>query len=261
MQRNYVHYFSTRKNPHHGEALIKGFNAKAVPVELERLEKDAVHIVGGLQFGALTLMKQLIASDMPYLFVDRAYFGGGPGTNKLRIVPNGYQHHWTEGGWDVIDKSIKIQPWKTHVAAIMVVPPSQAIASLFGLENWTDKILTRLYQITDRPIFVSLKNDRTPLQERLAKCYAVVTFSSNVAVEAIVNGVPAYVSKHSAARPVAGALETLNEFNIDNPVKYDAGQRLRWATFLTHGQFSIDKIESGYAKKIIERQSWDLATT
>lgn len=250
MRRDYVHYYSSRKNPHHGDAILQGFNARKVPVEMERLEKG-VHIVGGLQFGSLSLMRQLRKNNEPFVFVDRAYFNGGPGSNRLRIVNNAYQHNWMQAGLPRLDKSVQVKPWRKSGNCIMVVPPSQAIASLFELGDWERKTLEKLDEVTQRPVFVSYKGDRLPLEERLKKCHAVVTYSSNVAVEATCFGVPSFVGPNSAALPVSGgSLE-----NIDHPNYADDDKRNEWVNFLQWGQFSIDQIQSGYARKITERMS------
>ncbi len=251
---DYVHYFSGKKNAHHGEAVIQGFHARRVPVENARLESGH-HIVGGLQFGSLDLMIELRANPQPYLFMDRAYFGGGPGSNVLRIVPNAYQHHWQQQdrGWRL--KQPLVEEWKDGGRFIMVVPPSPSICLLFDLGDWLKDTMHTLAQITDREVYVSYKGDRQPLAERLKHCHAVVTWTSNVAVEAVCAGVPAIVSKHSAARPVCCHLETMDQHTIEHPKRPSKELRQQWANALTWGQYTLDEIRDGRARKLIEAYS------
>lgn len=253
---DYTHYFSGRKNAHHGEAVIQGFNAKRVPVEDGRLDANGIHIVGGLQFGSLDLMIELRANPKPYLFMDRAYFGGGPGSNVLRIVPNAYQHHWmpkkdrgARGNAPVISE------WNDGGKFIMVVPPSASICLLFDLGDWLKDTMHTLAQITDRPVYVSYKGDRQPLAERLKQCHAVVTWTSNVAVEAVCAGVPAIVSAQSAARPVCSHIETMDQHTIEHPKRPSAEIRQIWANGLTWGQYTLDEIRDGRARRLIEAYS------
>lgn len=249
----YVHYFSGRKNAHHGEAIIEGFNAKRVPVENARLDDGGIHIVGGLQFGSLDLMIDLRANPQPYLFCDRAYFGGGPGTNVLRIVPNAYQHYWlqrADRGWRL--KEPLVEEWKEGGKYIMVVPPSASICLLFDLGDWLKDTMHALAMLTDRPVFISYKGDRQPLPARLKNCHAVVTWTSNVAVEAVCAGVPAIVSRHSAAAPMCCAIETMDQHTIEHPKRPNKAVRQQWANALTWGQYTLDEIRDGRARKLIE---------
>jgi hypothetical protein len=257
VQHKYTHYISYKKNAHHGEAIVEGFQARRVPVENARIEGDGIHIVGGLQFGSLDLMIELRANPKPYLFMDRAYFGGGPGTNMLRIVPNAYQHNkmpeverWARNKQPIISEWQYSHP--LHGKFVMVVPPSAAICLLFDLGDWLKDTIHQLAQITDRPVYVSYKGDGQPLQDRLKKCHVVVTWTSNVAVEAICAGVPAIVSRHSAAAPVAGDIQLMDQHSIEYPKYPDTKTRQTWANGLTWGQFSLEEIRSGVARKIIE---------
>lgn len=249
---DYVHYFTEQKNAHHGRAIIKGFGCRSVPVENKQLEKNAFHIIGGLQFGSLDLMIQLRANPQRYLFIDRAYFGGGPGSNMLRVVPDAYQHHWMQ----IADRGPRkimahLSDFEKRGDSIMLVPPSKAIQILFDLDDWEGQMRHTLSQITDRPIFVSVKGDKEPLSQRLARCHAVVTWTSNIAVEAICAGIPAFVSVYSAARPMCYRVDTMTADQIESPMIPEQELRRRWADGLTWGQFSVDEIANGEAKKIL----------
>lgn len=258
-----VHYFSVAKNKQHGFALLDGFGARAIPVEYGRLETKTrvdLHIVGGLQFGALQILKQVRRSGAQYLFVDRAYFAGGPKTNRLRVCRNQYQKNEIEplSPRDLDHYllraralGIELEPWRKSGDHILLVPPSAEICELFGLGDWKAKTLERLKRSSDRPIDVSVKGDPRPLAERFERCHCVVTWSSNVAVEAIVAGVPAIVGPESAARPLAGKLEELERVVAYPPTPYPDELREAWVASLQRGQFELGEIANGTARRIL----------
>lgn len=248
-----VLYFSGRKNRHHGEAMAQGFGARCVPVENAKLEPDApLHLIGGLQFGSLELMQQVMLEKKPYVFFDRAYFGGGPGTDRLRVVSNAHQQHWVEPRpvGRAEELGVQLAPVREQGDHILVVPPGDAIRRLFGTGDWEGPVLARLKRCSKRPVVVSHKGDPRPLSERLDNCHAVVTFTSNVAVEAVCAGVPAFVSIHSAAWPVASWLGDL-ERNLEAPSITRLASREAWVESLAWGQFTLEEIARGFARQVV----------
>jgi hypothetical protein len=242
-------YAQWGKARHFTEAVVAGFPGRVRDIEPGKLAKDCIHVLGGLQFGVLELMREIRAKGEPYVFFDRAYFQGGTYTQQIRLTRDAYQKHWVEEGVEsgrVRRWGVRLEPWRQTGDFVMVVPPSAEVEHLFGIEGWLEKTLLR-FRGCVRRIVVSPKNDRdkSPLIERLEGCHAVVTWTSNVAVEAIVAGIPAFVSPYSAARPMAGSLE---ELDIENPPRPD---REAWVASLAWGQFTVDEIASGFARERI----------
>jgi hypothetical protein len=110
---------------------------------------------------------------------------------------------------------------------------------------WLDKVLSALAASTDRPIVVRdkpLRNpDMPPFEEALKTAWAVVCHSSRVANEAILAGVPAFVTAPCAALPVAGTDLT----KIEDPHRPDG--REEWAAWLAANQWTVPEIVSGRA--------------
>lgn len=259
---NSVLYLSTRKNRHHGDAMAAGFGARCVPVENAKIESgDVLHIVGGLQFGSLELMQQLVDSGKPYLFFDRAYFGGGPGTDVLRITRGAYQQSEIGQVLTPIGRAqrfgVDLKPWRQAGDHILLVPPGEAIRKLFNLGDWEAKMLAHLKAVTKRPVVVSRKGQGRAV-DHFAGCHAVLTYTSNVAVEAICAGVPAFVSKRSAAAPMAGWLGDLSGLNtrLESPPMPLRGT---WAESLAWGQFTQDEILAGVARDALFKEPRALA--
>ena len=248
---NFAIYAQFQKARHFTDAVVAGFPGRVRNIEPGRLARDCIHVLGGLQFGCLELLKEIRARGEPYIFFDRAYFMGGTYSDQIRLTLNAYQKHWmdTDAETGRLKRwGVALEPWRPAGEFVMVVPPSRAVQSLFGIEGWLEKTLESLRGCVRR-IVVSPKDDRhkSPLRERLEGCHAVLTWTSNVAVEAIVAGVPAFVSKESAAWPVASDIAALD---LENPRRPD---RERWAASLAWGQFTVDEIAGGLAREVLMR--------
>jgi hypothetical protein len=72
--------------------------------------------------------------------------------------------------------------------------------------------------------------------------YAVVNYSSNPGIHAVLNGVPAYVGEHSLARPVAS--DIFGDYNL--PQRPD---RQQWLNDLVHNEWSVKEISEGIPLK------------
>lgn len=252
----FVHYLIPWKNRPWGEAIVKGFRARVTQPTKPQLGRGLVHIVAGLQFGALETFKAIRAAGEPYIFVDRAYFGGGARSGRMRITFGAYQQHWIRATSDTRrarDLGVELQPWRVGGDFIMVVPPSPEVEQVFGI-HWERDWMPRIRVATDRPIVVSPKShrDKSPLAERLTGCHAVVTWTSNVAVDAICAGVPAFVWPDSAAAVVAHPIGALAE-RIERPRQ--SARRAVWADSLAHGQFTVSEVASGFARDIVMEQA------
>lgn len=251
----YAVYAQWGKARHFTEAVVAGFPGRVRDIGIEHLAEGCVHVLGGLQFGCLELLAEIRRRREPYVFFDRAYFGGGTYTNRIRLTKNAYQQHWV-GRADAARLArwnVRLAPWADAGEFVMVVPPGEAAAKLFDLEGWEAKTLARLSACTARRVAVSRKKDRdkSPLADRLRGCHAVVTWTSNVAVEALCLGVPAFVAPWSAAAPVCRRLDEL-ETALEIPLR---PAREAWAASLAAGQFTVDEIARGIARERLEENA------
>lgn len=137
-----------------------------------------------------------------------------------------------------------ILPWRADGDDVLVIPPSAAIEQLFGVQGWLQRTLERLKRCTQRRVVVSFKGDAAPLSHRLAGKWCVVTWTSNVAVEAACAGIPVFCHTESAAAPVGNWLADL-ENRIERPRMPDG--REQWAAALAAGQFTVREIAEGKA--------------
>jgi hypothetical protein len=83
-----------------------------------------------------------------------------------------------------------------------------------------------------------------PLPQALETAHALVTHSSNVAIEAVCLGTPVFVSQASAAAPVGRTdLEA-----IESPSYPD---RASWLAHLAYNQFTFEEIGDGRAWRML----------
>lgn len=191
-------------------------------------------------FGAPNLMEDLrknIKAGHDFWFGDHAYFGRG---KYFRVTKNAFQHDGRgepdfarlRPFWE------KPKPWKKTGRNILVCTQTQAYYDRFGIRNWKDDIVQRLKRHTNRPIIIREKGTDRPLLQDFDDAWAVVCCTSNVAVEAIMEGIPAITTGDCAASVMSQHDPALVEF----PFYPDDDERMRWAGVLAANQFTFDEI-------------------
>lgn len=204
-----------------------------------------------------------------FYYVDTGYFGNertskNPNGWKYwhRIVKNDLQHNKiTERPSDrfsIFKRSFK--PWNKDGRAIMIAAPDEKPMKFYGLdlEQWIKDTTAEIKKHTDRPIVVRARNknrieriQEDTLQEALVKqnVFALVTFNSVAATEAIFNGIPAFsLAPSNAANPVSS-----NDLSqIENPYYPSQDKLQAWGNHLSYGQFHVDEMRSGKAHRILE---------
>jgi hypothetical protein len=200
--------------------------------------------------------------------MDTGYFGNektdsNPNgwKNWHRIVKNDLQHG------EIISRpddrfrhfNKKFNPWKKSGSSILIAAPDDKPCRFYGIdkEQWINDTVSKIKEHTDRPIII---RERAPkridristdtLQQALDNdVFALVTFNSVAAVEAIFYGIPAFtLAPANAASPVA--LQDLTK--IDTPYYPDNDKLYAWACHLSYGQFHISELKTGKAKNLLE---------
>ena len=176
--------------------------------------------------------------------------------------------------WPLFKHTLK--PWRQTGDNIIILgqhDASEQWSGMPGMKAWFEQQIEQIRKHTNRPIQVrphprnpvgldtkKYKNvtvtrpimdsntiDDTNFKDTLKNAWAVVNHSSNPAMEAVINGIPVFVSESSLCYDVGNnSLE-----NINNPKMPD---RQNWANQLSYTEWFQDEIEKGLPwKKIKER--------
>lgn len=187
------------------------------------------------------MLRQAQAEGRTWYYGDHAYFGRG---QYFRCTRNAMQHAGLEGDADprrFASFGIPIKPWRKSGSHIVLCPNSESFLSRYGAPNWVEETIAALKAVTDRKIVLRWKvhAQAHPLARDLAGAWAVVTFTSNSAVEAVLAGVPAFCTA-----PCAGAaMSSANLQAIEAPVMPDG--RLAWAARLANNQWTLEEMAAG----------------
>lgn len=218
---------------------------------------DATGLVfAGILRGNYHILKSALANNIPFYYIDHAYFNAGYGKpHWMRITKNGFcqnqilpnadserfNSNFSSVGFDNYNFKQKKN--------ILVLPPSNSTARVFGDTNWETIITKKIKQYTDRPIVVRRKNgpimddmmllqkdkekyiyDET-LEEALNKAYCVVAYNSSVALTALQRGIPVICERFCPAYPLSHDIS-----EIENLIEKD---RFPLFSSLAHGQYKM----------------------
>ena len=153
------------------------------------------------------------------------------------------------------DEKIKLPKWQKHGRNILVVAPSEKPCQYYGIDKdqWLADTIETLKHYTDRPIVVREKASRgertndTIYQALADDVFATVTYNSIAAVESVSVGIPAFALAPTAAAPVASNDLSL----IETPYYPDISFVHKWLFSIAYSQFSLDKIITGDAWRMV----------
>ena len=263
-------YLSKRGQDEYIARLAQGAGQQPVPVETWQYEQDpdAGIVLRGIM--KYPIMDRCRRDGRPFRFMDSGYFGNRPGPRNPhgwkwwhRIVPNDLQHdaiiprpadRWERMG-------LALHPWRRTGRKVLVVAPDEKACTVYGtsVERWLSETMASVKNHTDRPVILRervadpdtrTRDPGTSFSAVLADdVHAVVTFNSVAATEAVMAGVPAFVTAPcNAARPVAN----LDLAAIDDPWYPDPDLVHAWVCHLAYGQFHNDEMTNGTALRILD---------
>lgn len=179
-----------------------------------------------------------------WYYIDNGYFRPGHYDGYYKVTKNAAQHTG-EGDsppdrWETLD--LKIKPWRKTGRHVLVVLQSKTYHELRGRRpgTWLWDTLAEINRVTDRPIIVrpkpTARTKKRPFEQDLADAWCMVTYSSNTAVEALIEGVPVFVTE-GAAKSMSGDLS-----DIETPYY---PEREQWAWNLAANQWTLEEMKSG----------------
>lgn len=226
-------------------AFANGVECRLAYAEDEPEELQDIPVVWGVLRQSDRILAQAKRQGLYFFYIDHAYFNRGHG-KTYRITRNAYEAGPVRecSGDRLSELDVDVRPWRKAGREIIVCPPTDYFMHAHGCPDWLDETLSGLRRLTDRPITVRMKpqpgEQAVPLPEALKKAHALVTHSSNVAIEAACLGTPVFVDGASAAAPVG--LTDLSQ--IESPAYPD---RDPWLAHLAYNQFSFEEIGDGRA--------------
>ena len=242
-----------------------------------KLDKDVEIAFQGLIRNTHELVEIVKRNHNKYYYFDQPYFFATgyqihKETNSMwyRICVNNTQKTFIskdkkykkryEDLYSKTKDELTLKPWRENGEHILVIPPSYHTAKWYGIDRhkWTEQVIKEIKKTSRRPIRVRYKYVENadwgtkvskPLKEDLENCWAMVSWHSMCAIEAVVNGVPSFTSQHSPAKPVSLSLDNLDI--VDDPHMPD---REQWLYSLTGAQFTLDEMKSGYAYNFLQEE-------
>ena len=229
--------------------------------------KDAVLILRGLR--SRRILQIAGKNEIDYYYMDTGYFGNyGKGKIWHRIIKNNlHMDSITDRSKDRFDYIIRtskrnllypkaglVKPWNKKGSKILLCPPTQKSFTYYGKDYdvWMKNTVGEIKKYTDREIVIREKPEsrtarviyNTIWRALDEDIWAVVTYNSIVAVEAVTHGIPAFCLGPNAASFVSRT----DLSKIEDPLY---PKRQMWLNNLAYSQFSTVEMESGAAWKIL----------
>lgn len=208
------------------------------------------------------------------VYIDLGYWGrreGGrwAGYHKISVGarhPTAYLMRKAMSSDRLAHFNLDVKPWRAaenpngHIL-VAGMGDKGAIAEGFKPEEWEREAIERLQQVTHRTIVYrpkpSWKDARPipgtrfsphaiPLEAELANCWCVVTHHSNVAVDAIVAGIPVICVEGVAAH-VSSVMtdQWMTREQVESPGQVENLHRIQWMANLAYCQWSIREMAQG----------------
>jgi hypothetical protein len=248
-----------------------GSNGRMIDSELFKYEDSNLP----LAFRGITkkdLINQCWNENRTFYFMDTGYFANyitktnPKGVKRWhRIVKNNLQHlgpiiQRPDDRWEKLQyefPKLKWPGWKKNGKSILLVVPSEKPCKFYGIniDDWIKTTIDEIKKYTNRPIIVRNKSknrlDRSvnfTIYDHLDQnIFALVTYNSIAATEAVAYGIPSFTLAPNAASYVSSTDLT----KIDTPYYPEVDKVVDWCRHLAYGQFNNDELQDGTAWEIL----------
>lgn len=199
--------------------------------------------------GMQSLINQAQQEGREWVYIDRGYFKARHYDGYYRVTHNAYQLQrvgaYPSTRFDAL--GLEIRPWRKEGKHILVCPPSPHLASMVGLDSkaWLQKTLQTLRRYTKREIIVRHKappgwRELHPIEKVLEGAHALVTYASNAAIDALLMGIPIFMT---SARGAAFAYSQADLTWIENPRFPEGREQLMYS--LAANQWTVEEMKNG----------------
>lgn len=259
--------YLSKNNDQYMAMLATGAGAAVTDLESWRYEdSDLPLVIRGIM--KHKIIKQCWQDQRRFRYIDSGYLGNKSNPNNPhgwkfwhRIVPNNLQHDRVlpRPADRLARLNVNIRPRQVSGSEILIAAPDEKPCVFYGIDQqqWINDTVNTIRQHTDRPIRIrersASRRERvdtvTSFESELPRAWAVVTYNSIAATEAVIAGVPAFVmAPCNAAMPVSNC----DLAAIDQPWFPDSDQVHAWACHLAYGQFHITELTTGVAHRILQ---------
>ena len=258
------------------QAMVKGIKASSndCPSLLSSATYKGINsdvaIFYGLSEG-LSRVMQDYSEHATAIYVDLGYWrrrisGKYDGYHKVTVNsrhPNEYFQKVKHSGHRFRQLGMDIKPWQRNDGHILVAGMSAkaALAEKIEPEVWERKMIGDMALSTKRKIIYrpkpnwsgardirnSFMQRKVELEDAFKDCHSVVTHHSNVAVDSILAGIPAFCWHGVAAKM------SLQDINQINEPWYPEG-REQWAFDIAHCQWSLEEMTQGLPWKHLKNE-------
>lgn len=239
----------------------QGYSVRKTPRNFYDFESADCHIAYGILRGTSDVFAAAKSRKEKFIFLDKGFFKPNHFSGYYRFGINRFQMPYeahcfsTDRLEQVLGKEdqIKRNIFTSKGHEILVIPPSEAVSSFYNLGSsriWLQNTLADLAERTERPIRVRFKSSQSDLDDHLGRAYCVVGHSSSVLWEALRRGIPAIGQNGSIVHDWNQL--TINDLDDDEKMKVHNEDVVRLMSFMAHYQFTLDEIERGMAKHLIE---------
>lgn len=214
--------------------------------------------------------KHALETGRDFYFIETGYLGNYRCDNNQtgrkiyhRITKNDMQQNRfldvPDDRWRALcafNPALNYRGWQRPGSKILLIMSTDKPFEYYGnnRQQWIDSTVATLREHSDREIVIREKagrGERTndTIYDALDQdIWAVVTYNSIAAVEAIQYGIPAFCSAPTAASMVATADLT----QIETPVKHDESVIYKWLSCIAYSQYSLDEILTGQAWQLVQ---------
>ena len=240
------------------ESLSKGTGFPIV--NMPSLLLDGGMITYGDGYGLQALILQCQDQCRPWVYIDRGYFKSGHYEGYYRVTKNAYQlqkvGNFKPDRWERL--GLEIKPWREKGNLIIVCPPSPHLAGMLRIDHklWTHNVVKELKLRTRKEILVRPKpsvyeRTRNPIEALFPRTHALVTFASNAAIDALLWGIPIFMTSDRGA---AYAYAEKDLSKIEKPWFPEGREKLMYS--LAANQWTLEEMENGTCWRELTENQW-----
>lgn len=217
-------------------------------------------------------IKHAAANGKDYYFMETGYLGNYRSANNEtgrkvyhRIEKNAMQQRRfldvPDDRWQSLcrfNPALNYRGWRRNPGSrILLIMSTEKPFEFYGTtkDAWVSQTIETIKKYTNRPIVIREKTGRAErtttdnIYDALEQdIWAVISYNSIAAVEALQSGIPAF-----SMTPTAASLISNDDLSrIEHPPQVDEQIVYKWLCSLSYGQFSIDEIVSGQAWNLVQ---------